>query len=130
PNGVNFRNVGKSTSDEGISPAITAAMCSGIPPLWWSAVRLKWADDTTGIKILHNELFTIANQLKDEEQWRVPKDYINKFVMLALLEVAQPKKWKYDTPKAELIGMDKSVFIEPGKNAMKWFIGKLRIGAH
>ncbi|MCG7980286.1 MAG: hypothetical protein N0E58_19420 [Candidatus Thiodiazotropha endolucinida] len=117
PNGVNFRNAGKSTSEDGINPATAAAMCSGMPPLWWSAARLKWADDTSGIKMLYNELSRLANQLKDIEQWRIPKDrdYIDKFAMLALLEVTQPTKWKHDSHKADFIGMDKSVFYRTWK---------------
>lgn len=112
PNGVNFRSVGKSTSGANVNPSIAAAMCSGMPPLWWSAARLKWADDTYGITLLHDELLKFAEGMKQRENWRMQKgrDYLDKLVMLALLEMSKPNKYRKDKPKYEFLGMSASLF--------------------
>ncbi|MCU7858696.1 MAG: hypothetical protein KZQ86_02435 [Candidatus Thiodiazotropha sp. (ex Lucinoma kastoroae)] len=112
PNGVNLRSVGKSTSGTNVNPSIAAAMCSGMPPLWWSAARLKWADDTYGITLLHDELLKFAEGVMQRENWGIKKgrDYLDKLVMLALLEMSQPYKYRKDKPKHEFLGMSASSY--------------------
>lgn len=112
PNGVNFLNVGKSTSGSNVNPSTAAAMCSGMPALWWSAARLKWADDRTGITLLNDELLKFAEQTKQRENWKFQKgrNYLGKLVILALLEMSDPNKYRKDKHKCEFLGMSPSIF--------------------
>ncbi|MCU7850287.1 MAG: hypothetical protein KZQ89_20345 [Candidatus Thiodiazotropha sp. (ex Lucinoma kastoroae)] len=128
PNGVNFRSVGQSTSGANVNPSIAAAMCSGMPPLWWSAARLKWADDTYGITLLHDELLKFAEELKQRENWGMQKKgrgYLDKLVMLALLEMSQPNKYRKDKPKCEFLGMSASYFSSRWKKCYEMIYRQL-----
>lgn len=111
PNGINFRSVGKSTG-ETLSPATAAAMCSGMPELWWSAARLKWAGDRAGTQLLHDKLIQFATRLKSEEKWKLMTgdDHIEKMVMLALLETADPHQWRFDVSKSKYLGIKNASF--------------------
>ncbi|MCG7982529.1 MAG: hypothetical protein JAY90_07215 [Candidatus Thiodiazotropha lotti] len=112
PNSVNFRNVGKSTPEMNVNSSIAAAMCSGMPALWWSAARLKWADDRTGISLLNEELLKFAEQTKQNDKWTIRKerDYLRKIVALAILEMSYPNKYCKDKLRCEFLGMSPSAY--------------------
>ncbi|MEW8646348.1 MAG: hypothetical protein AB2563_09625 [Candidatus Thiodiazotropha endolucinida] len=112
PNGIHFQNVGKTTSGDKINPSIAAAMCSGMPNLWWSAARLKWASDTTSIELLYHELHKYAKSLKKRENWNIKKEHdrLEKMVLLALFEICHPNKYRKDKTKCEFLEMSPSVF--------------------
>lgn len=65
------------------------------------------------ITLLHDELLKFAEELKQRENWGMQKkgrDYLDKLVMLALLEMSQPNKYRKDKPKYEFLGMSQPTF--------------------
>lgn len=110
--GVDPRSVGRATSGQNITPFLAAAMCTGMPDLWWSAARLRWAGDVSGVRVLAPKLVKFAREQAESEGWRVPKgrDYPAKMAELALLELADPRRYRFDTTRAAFLGMAKSGF--------------------
>ncbi|MEW8302305.1 MAG: hypothetical protein AB2724_04835, partial [Candidatus Thiodiazotropha sp.] len=70
--------------DTTVNPSTTAAICSGMPALWWSSAHLKRTDDRTGITLLNDELLKVAEQIKQRENWKFQKcrNYLYKLVVL------------------------------------------------
>ncbi|MCG8004680.1 MAG: hypothetical protein JAY88_14670 [Candidatus Thiodiazotropha lotti] len=113
---INPASIGRATSGEGITAALAAGMCAGMPRDWWLAARLKWADDWSGIKDLELYLWISAVDIAIEKGWKVPKgrEYLRKMARLAIFEMAAPMQFKQengidcDAGRAEFLGMDKS----------------------
>lgn len=87
--------------------------CSALPEHWYFAIRLKWANDYTGLLVLEQKLIHVTQRVAKREKWRVTKrtDCFSKIAKLAVLEVADPVR--FSTPdswklRAAYMGVDSS----------------------
>ncbi|MBL3529148.1 MAG: hypothetical protein JMN27_15695 [gamma proteobacterium endosymbiont of Lamellibrachia anaximandri] len=127
PNSVQFRSAGQSTAIPDITPAIAAGMCAGMPETWYRAACLKWAGDVSGAPALGRELLQYTSELAERENWRIPpdRDYVTRIVALAMAEVAEPGKWKFDIQRAKYLGIKRSTFVMTWKPRYEMVYRKL-----
>ncbi|MBV2138561.1 MAG: hypothetical protein KUF79_17275 [Candidatus Thiodiazotropha sp. (ex Ctena orbiculata)] len=117
PSQINPASVGRSTTTDTVSPATAAAMCAGMPKLWYLAAMLKWADDWSGADYLEYRLWMEAAGMASTRGWEPPKgeEFLRRMAKLAIDEMGWPSKYKFDKDKCEYLGISPSTFCNRWK---------------
>ncbi|MEW8027824.1 MAG: hypothetical protein AB2806_08805 [Candidatus Thiodiazotropha sp.] len=114
---IDPREIGRSTDTSKMTPATAAAMCAGMPSLWYKAAALKWADDWSGANDLEYRLWIEAAGLASEHGWEPPRgqEFLRRMSMLAIAEMAWPSKYKQDKDKCKFLDINQSAFCKRWK---------------
>lgn len=109
---IDPREIGRSTDTSKMTPATAAAMCAGMPDLWYKAAALKWADDWSGANDLEYRLWMAAVDLANYHGWHPPKgkEYLRRMAGLAIAEMARPADYRKEKPKYKFLGMSQPLF--------------------
>jgi len=91
------------------TPAIAAAFCAGnMDQRWYDAARLKYSLDWSTANALEYAVWLEAALIANREKWKIPtgREYIRKMAGLAIAEMAEPRRYRYDVIKTAWLGCD------------------------
>jgi len=114
-NTTNYSGAGGGATE--FDMATCASLCKGVNDRYFNAARLKWCKDWSAATKLDQPLWDYVVTVSIREKWVAPKrkgkrikEFYRRMAWVAMLETAEPLKFKYDVKKALYMGIDSRTF--------------------